>query len=128
MKYLSIVVILFSSINSLAAQDALNMKVNLVEISFNTSLDFNDLSELKNQLSKLNIDLKYQILEFNEEGKLKRISFKVNCNDGFSGSASSEQLLNKSPIGFYRDYRAGATSAFGTGSPTAGKLKKLLEK
>ena len=46
---------------------------------------------------------------------LVQIAFEVDCNDGFSGSASSPWLTKWSKVGFYRDYRHNQESSFGTG-------------
>ena len=116
MKYVSIVfILLFSFIN---AQSQVNLKVNVIEVSFSSNLNFEDLADIKDQLTKLNINLTYQSLVFREDGQLKNITFKVDCNDGFNGSAGGK-LFKNNKIGFYRDYTLNAASPFGTGSPHA---------
>jgi uncharacterized protein YxeA len=86
-----------------------------VEVIFNHQLDFNDIVKIKLDLSQKGIVINYKMLAFDENGKLKSINFFVDCNDGFSGSASESSLTNKSRIGFYRDYSKDASSPFGTG-------------
>src|SRR5687768_4220565 len=86
-----------------------------VEVVFNRQLNFNDLVKIKMEIADKGILLDYKRMEFDNNGKLKSISFKVDCKDGFSGSASSEELSNDSRFGFYRDYSKDAASPFGTG-------------
>jgi len=89
-----------------------------IEVIFNRHLEFNDLVKIKLDMSQHGIILDYQKLEFDEFGKLTFISFKVDCRDGFSGSASnfgSIELFNQTRLGFYRDYTEGVESPFGTG-------------
>jgi len=116
MRYLSILFILQLSINYTFAQDAVIIKKgDIVDISFNSNLDTKDLEDIKEQLAALNITIEYISLEFNKKGKLKAIDFKVDCNDGFSGSASTKQMSKKHHAYFYRDYNENVKSPFGTG-------------
>jgi len=116
MKYLLIFSILTFAFSNVYSQDHLNIKVDLVEVSFNSSLDFPALVDIKNQLSTLGISLDYNNLEFQENGKLKSISFSVDCHDGFKGSASATFTTQEKTIGFYRDYNENAKIPFGTGA------------
>ena len=86
-----------------------------VEVVFNRQLDFNDIVKIKLDLSQKGIIINYKMVAFDENGKLKSINFFVDCNDGFSGSASEDNLTNQSKIGFYRDYSKNISSPFGTG-------------
>src|SRR5687768_208792 len=87
-----------------------------VQVIFNRQLEFNDLVKIKLDLSQKGITINFQKLVFDESGKLKSIDFKVDCNDGFSGSASESNLTNQSRFGFYRNYSKEAKSPFGTGN------------
>ncbi len=69
---------------------------------FNRKLDFNDIVKIKLDMSQKGIVLDYKKLQFDEYGKLILINFSVDCKDGFSGSASNDQLRNQSRFGFYR--------------------------
>lgn len=88
---------------------------NRVEVIFNRQLDFGDLVKIKLDMAQRGVVLNYNKLEFDENQKLKAIDFAVDFKDGFSGSASGDELTNQSRLGFYRDYAKGANSAFGTG-------------
>lgn len=55
-----------------------------IEILFTRKLDFNDIVKIKLDLSQKGIVLNYKALGFDKEGKLKSISFFVDCKDGFS--------------------------------------------
>jgi hypothetical protein len=88
-----------------------------IEIAFNASTGFTELVMIKSYCEEKGITLNYKKIEYDEEGKLKSISFKVDCRDGFSGAASS-QMMSKTKFGFYRDYNPEATSPFGCGPLT----------
>lgn len=124
MKYLSILVALMLTFSTLSAQ--MNVQDQLLEVSFNASLDFDDLTKIKRELSKKNIQLDYEKLEFREDGKLFKIVFKVDCNDGFKGSAQAELTGKNSYTGFYRNYDKTASSVFGTGGSGLGDWTKWL--
>ena len=86
-----------------------------IEVSFNRKMEFNDLVKIKLDLAEAGITIQYRLLEFDEQGGLKVLDFKVDCNDGFSGGAKSTEIFNQTRWGFYRDYRKNAESPFGTG-------------
>lgn len=86
-----------------------------IEVSFNRKMEFNDLVKLKLDLAEAGITIQYRLLEFDEQGGLESLDFRVDCNDGFSGSAKSTEIFNQTRWGFYRDYRKNAESPFGTG-------------
>ncbi len=69
-----------------------------------------ELEEFKSEAEELNIDITYENLEF-INGKIEAITLKVDCNDGFSGTASTTNIP-ESGIGFIRDYRDGADIPF----------------
>jgi len=86
-----------------------------IEVSFNRKMEFNDLVKIKLDLAEAGITIKYRLLEFDDQGGLKSLDFKVDCNDGFSGGARSTEIYNQTRWGFYRDYRENVESPFGTG-------------
>lgn len=92
-----------------------NAKENRIEVVFNRTFKFNDLVKIKLDLAEKGISFYYKKLEFDENGGFINIGFKVDCNDGFSGSAQKSNLINQSKYGFYRDYSEDANSPFGTG-------------
>lgn len=69
-----------------------------------------ELEEYKSEAKELNIDIIYENLEF-INGEIEAITLKVDCNDGFSGTASTTNIP-ESGIGFIRDYREGADIPF----------------
>lgn len=87
-----------------------------IEVSFNRKMEFNDLVKIKLDLAEAGITIQYRLLEFDEHGGLKSLDFRVDCNDGFSGSAKSTEIFNQTRWGFYRDYRENVKSPFGTGA------------
>ena len=92
-----------------------NSKKDNIEVIFNRRLKFDDLVEIKNDLSEKGITLDFKKLEFDENGGLLVVYFKVDCNDGFSGSAGKSNLTNQCRFGFYRNYSNGSENPFGTG-------------
>ena len=86
-----------------------------IEVSFNRKMEFNDLVKIKLDLAEAGITIQYRLLEFDDQGGLKSLDFKVDCNDGFNGSAKNTNIVNQTRWGFYRDYREHVESPFGTG-------------
>ena len=87
-----------------------------IEVSLNRTMDFNDLVMIKLDLAENGITINYKLLEFDENNGLRTIDFKVDCHDGFSGSARNTNVQNQSKFGFYRDYDENSASPFGTGN------------
>ena len=86
-----------------------------VEVFFNKSTGFSELVIIKAKLEKQNIFLDYKKIEYNKKGELVALSFSVDCMDGFSGSASTDNIPAGKTFGFYRDYSDKSESPFGTG-------------
>lgn len=107
--------LMLSSFTVSKTHPSLIEKSHKIEVIFNNKTNFKQLVQIQKQLHKRNIDLVYKELEFDENNGLIKIDFKVNCNDGFKGSAASDHLTNNSMFGFFRDYSKGAKSPFGTG-------------
>ena len=76
--------------------------------------------ELKKQLiEEYNIRLDFTELVYKKNGRIKRVAITVDCQDGFSGSASYSKGIGRSAkVYFYRDYKRGANDVFGV---SAGK-------
>lgn len=85
-----------------------------IEIRFSHNSTFDDLYTIKADLSSKNIALTFYKLNFDESGKLKYISFHVDCSDGFSGSAKGAVKPGVA-LGFFRDYGVKGDSPFGAG-------------
>ncbi len=94
---------------------ALDDKKSRIEVLFNSSTGFTELVMIKAHLETKGIVMDYKKIEYNKKGELVSIHFFVDCRDGFSGSASTDNL-KKVPFGFYRDYSKDAASPFGTGA------------
>jgi hypothetical protein len=112
---LAITLILASSFHVDKSRNTTNEKKSRIEISFNSSTGFTELVMIKAHLETKGIVIDYKKIEYNKEGELVSLSFFVDCRDGFSGSASTDNL-KKVPFGFYRDYSKEAASPFGTGA------------
>lgn len=86
-----------------------------IEVSFNAKMQFNDLVKIKLDLAEAGITIQYRVLKFDDQGGLRALDFKVDCNDGFSGSADNMAITNQTHWGFFRDYRKDVERPFGTG-------------
>ena len=96
-------------------QKPLGNNKSRIEVFFNSGTGFTELVMIKAHLETKGIFIDYKKIEYNKEGELISISFYVDCRDGFSGSASTDNL-KQARFGFYRDYSKEATSPFGTGA------------
>jgi len=92
-----------------------NRKRDRIEILFNANTGFTELTLIQALCGANGISLSYKTIEYDDNGRLQSIAFRVDCNDGFSGSASTKTLSNTRRFGFYRDYRENVKSPFGTG-------------
>ena len=116
MKYsLCFILMVFLS-GSVFSQQGVRIEEDFIEISFNSTMDADDLELIRSNLQERKIELNYEETTFYKNGKLSSISFKVDCRDGFSGSASRKFLTKNSRFGFQRDYAKGVKYSFRTGS------------
>lgn len=86
-----------------------------IAVLFSKNTSFAQLAAIRQDLQKDGIELEYQALEFDKNGDLLKISFRVDCRDGFAGSATSTNLTTESSFGFYRDYTRNAAKPFQIG-------------
>ena len=94
-----------------------------VYVEFTSRTTFEDLVLAKAQLAEKKITLDYLIIEFDGHdiynvddvkcNNLKRLSFTVNCHDGYAGSGMSSLLLDGDRLAIVRDYRHGTKVPFG---------------
>ena len=102
MHYLVVLFTLLFTIPASAAQDPITINEGkLIEIHFNSQLKADDLEDIKMRLAAINISIEYPKVEFNKKGKLKSLEFKVDCNDGFKGSAWSPRISKRMNVYFY---------------------------
>lgn len=64
----------------------------IIDVKFTTELTNDDLSMIKADLASQDINLTYDHLTFDENGKLKMIAASINYNDGHRGSFESRIL------------------------------------
>ncbi|WP_296622115.1 outer membrane beta-barrel protein [Marivirga sp.] len=83
-------------------------KVQILETTSRTELD-----RIKEEASKRGIEIAYENLQI-INGRIEAITLKVDCNDGYSGTASTTNMP-ESGIGFIRDYSANADAHFQMG-------------
>ena len=116
-KVLSVLLVFFiaSGFGSKTITGIINTEKEQIVVSFNRHLKFNDLVKIKLDLAEKGISIDYKLLEFDENGGLKSLEFKVDCNDGFSGNAKNTKIYNNTNFGFFRDYSDTAKVPFGTG-------------
>lgn len=113
MKHLCIFFLLSFFSTGLWGQASAAPKKGRVEVVFNNKMKFDDLVKTRTDLAAKGISLQYSELEFDKNGGLVEIDFKVDCKDGFGGGAAKGNLNNKRSVGFYRDYDNKA-APFGT--------------
>jgi hypothetical protein len=94
---LTVVSILFSTSCS-------DQRTGIVDIKFTTDLTQTDLNKIQEDLKSQNIDLTYDLLEFDGSGHLKKISASIDYNDGYKGSFQSIELQPADSPGFYHDF------------------------
>ena len=99
--------------------DGLNLIVseNLVKLSIGSAATEDELATIKQQLKEeKNIDIDFSDSEFTARGKIKKLSFKVDCNDGFNGKAVNwSKNLDRNEVGFIRDYKTDTATPFSIG-------------
>ncbi len=89
-----------------------------IQIAFTNELTFEDLISIKKDLKDKDITIDYIKIEFDKKNKLLALDCEVNCNDGYKGSFSINNLNSSNKekrIGFYRDYSKKTKKPFGTG-------------
>jgi len=107
MKSTLITVFLCTLLLGFTKTEKVSKKENRIEVVFKSDFTIDSLVNIKNRLFKRNnIAINYRSLRFNKAGNLIEIEFSVNCNDGFKGTASIEELSNKPKFGFIRDYQS----------------------
>jgi len=87
-----------------------------IEVVFTEELTFEHLFYLKEDLKTKGITINYRSLAFDKNNQLQSIDCEINCNDGFSGSFTTNYLHPDDKgkrHGFYRDYSDESTSPFG---------------
>ncbi|MBD0832653.1 N-acetylmuramoyl-L-alanine amidase [Aestuariibaculum sediminum] len=100
------------------------VKKGRIQVAFTGEQTLENLVSIKNNLEDKGIKLNFREVKFDENGLLQSIDYDVDCNDGFKGRYSINQLnsINKDKrIGFYRDYSETAEVPF-----FVGKLKKVI--
>ena len=112
MKLLSLILISVLTLNFSPKE---SKEIDSIKMFFHTELEIKDLVEIQKDLLDLDILLHYKSLTFNENKKLESISFHIDFQYGFSGSAATNNLNKKEEFGFYRVYVKGAASPFGVG-------------
>lgn len=73
-----------------------------VKVIFNRKTSFNELVKIKLDLAEKGITINYKKIVFTDFDELNEISFQVDCNDGFKGSAANPHISNNEEFGFVR--------------------------
>lgn len=79
-------------------------RTGIVDVKFSIEQTQADLNRIQKNLKSQNIELTYNLLEFNEKGNLKKISASIDYNDGLKGSFKSRKLQSTDGPGFHRDF------------------------
>lgn len=78
-----------------------------VYVEFTNQTTFDELITIRAQLAEKGVTLEYQMIEFDTYKNLKALSIDAKCNDGFSGTAHSTDLVNGGKITFSRNSKTG---------------------
>ena len=90
------------------------------ELRINKTTTESQLESILNTFASKNIIVSFKGSEFTQEGHIKTLALKVNCNDGNDGSIVVPHFQSlENDYGFIRDYTKSGKSAF-----KIGKLKK----
>jgi hypothetical protein len=82
----------------------------------NRNTSWEELQEYKARLwEKKQIKFDIEQVDFNRAKQITKIKIRVDCNDGFKGSAQTVFKDDKSKMSFYRIYDKAAGSPFGIG-------------
>lgn len=87
-----------------------------VAVFFSHKTTFAQLATIKQDLLTDGITINYDRLEFDQSGKLLKISFHVNCQDGVADSATNDHLTDDSFFGFVRDFTPGVAKPLRMGN------------
>lgn len=83
---------------------------------FTSKDDYNELMTLKkNLLDSYNIQLEYEHLKFDKNGRLQEIAFSVDFRNGMKCSCGPVVVSKKKEYGFFRNYRKKAKTPYGCG-------------
>jgi hypothetical protein len=107
-------ILLCLMINKSFSQDVSKSRTN-VEVLFTATMTRDSLEKIKASMKEKNIQLEFLETEFDKDGHLKMLSFRVNCNDGFTGQAANKDFSKNKRFGFFRNYGKKAKTPFGVG-------------
>lgn len=95
---------------------AFSQRKALVKEYFTSKDDNKELMNLKkNLLNSYNIQLDYELLKFDQKGRLLEIAFSVDFRNGMKCSCGPVVVGRKREYGFYRDYDKKAKAPYGCG-------------
>jgi hypothetical protein len=86
---------------------------DLIEVYFSNKQTFNDLVNIKADLSQKSVILDYKLLEFDKANKLSSISFEVTSEGKYCGSGKTSTLQKQ--YGFSIDRSPNAEIYFKVG-------------
>ena len=104
---LSILICASLSLNAQTTNELNTINKDEIRIAFTTNYDFDDLVNVKNELTVLDIEIIYTSLKFDEKGRLSQISAKIEYPDGKKGSFTSRELEPNDGPGFRRKFTGG---------------------
>jgi hypothetical protein len=74
------------------------------------------LQKVVKKFRKKNIIVNFYGSKFYDDGTIKKMTLRIDCNDGFSGSVEiSDVDLKTGSFGFFRDYNENAKAPFNIG-------------
>lgn len=93
-----------------------SQRKGMVREYFTSKDDNNELMTLKkNLLDSYNIQLDFELLKFDQNGRLREIAFSVDFRNGMKCSCGPVVVSKKKEYGFFRNYRKKAKTPYGCG-------------
>ncbi|MCS7037277.1 MAG: hypothetical protein RMJ33_11695 [Saprospiraceae bacterium] len=108
--------LLFATLFWISLTSSFAQRVPKIEVYFQRHHSQQDLNNIKEELAVMGIELQYERVEFDERGHLTGLGIRVDCKDGFSGSAHMSPVPEDLSFGFVRDYREDSALPFAIGA------------
>lgn len=110
-KILVLLAFICFTLPTLSAQSARRVEVYFTHFHTKT-----DLMNIKAELKAQKILVDYTEMAFDNDGHLTELSFTVDCQDGFKGSAYTTEVPEDNTFGFIRDPRPNAETPLKVGA------------
>jgi hypothetical protein len=105
-RFLSILFLLTTAFSAYCQESKLfTLNDDRFAVEFNSTWTIKDLTDVKSQLTEMRIELSYELLEFYEQGGLRKIKASIKFPDNMEASFSSRDLDDCEGPGFRRNLK-----------------------